>query len=87
MNTGYYEYGVADYTMPRRANGQPHITKHRVKVEILDVGPSRTKVRFLEHHIDGRGPGTTTNVKNQNVLHAHNFNRAPASYRSPYKDD
>lgn len=87
MTTGYYEYGVADYSMPRRSNGSPHITKHRVKVEIINVGPTRTKIRFLEHHIDGRGPGTTTNVKNRNVIHAQYNNPVPASYRLPYKDD
>lgn len=84
MNTGYYEYGIADYTMPRRANGQPHITKHRVRVEILNVGPTRTKIRFLEWHIDGRGPGTTANVKNQNVFRKH---RNIETYRLPFKDD
>lgn len=86
MNTGYYEYGVADYTMPRRANGQPHITKHRVRVEIIDAGPARTKVRFLEYHIDGRGPGTMTSVKSRNVKQ-NGINCAPVSCRLPYKDD
>lgn len=88
MNTGFYEYGVADYTMPRRANGQPHITKHRIRVEILDVGPTRTKIRFLEYHIDGRGPGTTTSVKSRNVRHEiQTIHIAAAAYRLPYKDD
>lgn len=85
MTTGYYEYGVADYTMPRRANGQPHITKHRVKVEIIAEGPTRTKIRFLEFHIDGRGPGTTTSVKSRNIIQ-NNINRVSASYPIPYKN-
>ena len=88
MNTGYYTYGVADYMMPRRANGLPHIAKHRIKVEIISTGCSRTKIRFLEWHTDGRGPGTTTTVKNRNVSYDKiNVNPAATAYRLPYKDD
>lgn len=89
MMTGYYEYGVADYSMPRRADGSPRVTKHRVRVEIIEVGPTRTKVRFLEWHIDGRGPGTITSVKNRNVTIGTRLivTRPTVEYRRPYKDD
>lgn len=89
MNTVYYEYGVADLLKPRKRNGVPHLTKYRIRVEVIDVGTTRTKVRFLEKHHDGRGPGTTASVKNKNVIYTEKkfINPASGSYRLPYKDD
>lgn len=89
MNTVYYEYGVADLTKPRKINGVPYITKYRIRVEVIDTGQTWTKIRFLEKHRDGRGPGTIASVKNKNVIYTENKNTnpAPGSYRLPYKDD
>lgn len=88
MKTAYYEYGVADLLKPRKPNGVPHITKYRIKVEVIDIGVSRTKVRFLERHIDGRKAGTITNVKNKNVIYIDkNNNHVTDTIRLPYKDD
>ena len=58
METVYYEYGVADYTLPRRPGGGPGIARRRMRVEVVAAGATRTKIRFLEYHADGRGPGT-----------------------------
>jgi hypothetical protein len=88
MTTGYYMYGVADYSVPRRANGQPHILKHRLRVEVLFRGDAWATVRFLEWHVDGRGPGTVTRVRNRSVRCDDNYINPPAvPYRMPYKDD
>lgn len=87
MNTAYYEYGVVDYTAPRRSGGAPGLRRHRLRVEIISESPTRTKIRFLEFHVDGRGPGTIANVKSRNVHRIGSANLPAVSYRLPYADD
>ena len=90
METVYYEYGVADYTLPRRpggGGGGPGIARRRMRVEVVAAGATRTKIRFLEYHADGRGPGTVANVKSRNVRYESVQHRPITPYRLPYADD
>lgn len=87
METAYYEYGVVDYTLPRRPGGKPGIARRRMRVEVVAAGATRTKIRFLEYHADGRGPGTVANVKSRNVRYESVRHRPIIPYRLPYADD
>lgn len=42
-------------------------TDHRIRVEVLETKGSMAKVKFLEFHADGRGPGKVTWVQTKNV--------------------
>lgn len=87
METVHYEYGVTDYTLPRRPGGKPGIARRRMRVEVVAAGATRTKIRFLEYHADGRGPGTVANVKSGNVRYESVRHRPITPYRLPYADD
>lgn len=88
MNTGVYLYNVADLLKPRGAKGLPHLKSYRMKVEIISVEGTRTRIRFIESHRDGRTSGTVTTVKSKNVI-SDNINRSVVrdSYWLPYNND
>lgn len=73
------------------------LTVFKLKVEILEfVGPARARVKFLDYHVDGRGPGAITIVyiKNLNMVPPALAKRVelpkpgsrPDHYRDPYND-
>lgn len=69
MLTAYYDYGVADYTLPRRPDGRPGIARRKIRVEVISGSAANSRVRFMEFHADGRGPGpgTVATVRTRNL--------------------
>ena len=39
-----------------------NLTVFKLKVEVLEYLDQRVRVKFLDYHVDGRGPGTITVV-------------------------
>ena len=87
MNRGFYYYGMPDFGKQRGPAGHPWITRHGLRVEIIGVRGANLRVRFLEFHLDGRGPGTEATVKAKNVYRdTPHLTTSGEPGRTPYKD-
>lgn len=85
---------ITTYTYRKKTGPawEKHLTVYKLKVEILEDLGQRVRVKFLDYHVDGRGPGTITAVakKNLNVVRPASTLPAPGPrpdhYRDPYND-
>jgi len=78
MLTADYTYRVRDYSASYRFGGSPALVSHvvRVEVEAYLKNGSLARVRFLNYHTDGRGPGTVTTVRSRSLSkHVNTENR------------
>ena len=86
---------ITTYTY-RRKTGPDWEKVFKLKVEVLEYLDQRVRVKFLDYHVDGRGPGTITVVakKNLNLVTPALPKRVelpkpgprPGHYRDPYND-
>ena len=63
---GVYTYRRPEFNQ-RDAYGRPTLKTKSMKVEVLGEKKTQYLIRFLEWHIDGRKPGSTTLVKKTSV--------------------
>ena len=81
-----YVYGVADFRENRTVSGRPYIARHQMRVKVLALNYPRSRVKFMEYHVDGRGPGTIATVKTSN-LRLDRGKVPPIEMRLPCKDE